>query len=160
MVVKAFTYIVTMNSKDEKKESNALTFYRDSRRPQAWGGFFLAIWMAIYIGDAVPLWIIVTGALLTMAIVMAIVVKFRPLQPAAFYNDLELMEKRLILPPRTYQLENPPVLQQYEKDLAGLSFVDEKGRRQEIIVILNDSLKRQLENYQIELKSYEEINEE
>ncbi|MFP3457476.1 hypothetical protein R0J89_14585, partial [Psychrobacter sp. SIMBA_152] len=62
--------------------------------------------------------------------------------------------------PRTYQLESPPLLQQYEKDLAGLSFVDEKGRRQEIIVILNDSLKRQLENYQIELKSYEEINEE
>lgn len=156
MVAKASTYIVTMNSKNEKSENTALTFYRDSRRPQAWGGFFLAIWMAIYIGDAVPLWIIVTGALLTMAVVIAIVVKFRPLQPAAFYRDLELTEKRLILPPRTYQLESPPVLQQYEKDLAGLSFVDEKGRRQEIIVVLNDSLRQQLDDYPIELKNDKE----
>lgn len=156
MVAKAFTYIVTMNSKNEKLQDTALTFYRDSRRPQAWGGFFLAIWMAIYIGDAVSLWLIVTGALLTMAIVMAIVVKFRPLQPAAFYQNLELTEKRLILPPRTYRLESPPILQQYEKDLAGLSFVDEKGRRQEIIVVFTDNLRQQLESYQIELKGYEE----
>jgi hypothetical protein len=91
-----------------------------------------------------------------MAIVTAIVVKFRPLQPAAFYRDLELTEKRLILPPRTYQLGKPPVLHRYEKDLAGLSFADEKGRRQEIIIVFNDSLRQQLDNYQIELKNYEE----
>ncbi|MGM0430293.1 MAG: hypothetical protein ACQEQ2_08370 [Pseudomonadota bacterium] len=145
-----------MTSKNEKSQETALTFYRDSRRPQAWGGFFLAIWMAIYIGDAVPLWIIITGALLTMAVVMAIVVKFRPLQPAAFYRDLELTEKRLILPPKTYQLEKPPVLHRYEKDLAGLSFIDEKGHRQEIIVVFNDNLSQQLDDYQIELKNYEE----
>ncbi|RUO64848.1 hypothetical protein [Idiomarina ramblicola] len=145
-----------MTSKNEKSQDTTLTFYRDSRRPQAWGGFFLAIWMAIYIGDAVPLWIIITGALLTMATVMAIVVKFRPLQPATFYRDLELTEKRLILPPKTYHLKSPPTLQQYEEDLAGLNFVDEKGHRQEIIVILNDSLKQRLDDYQIELKSYDE----
>ena len=133
-----------MTSKNEKSQETALTFYRDSRRPQAWGGFFLAIWMAIYIGDAVPLWIIITGALLTMAIVMTI------------YRDLELTEKRLILPPRTYQLDKPPVLHRYEKDLAGLSFADEKGRRQEIIIVFNDSLRQQLDDYQIELKNYEE----
>lgn len=145
-----------MTSKNEKSQNTTLTFYRDSRRPQAWGGFFLAIWMAIYIGDAVPLWIIITGALLTMAIVMAIVVKFRPLQPAAFYRDLELTEKRLILPPRTHQLDELPVLHRYEKDLAGLSFVDEKGRRQEIIIVFNERLRQQLDDYQIELKNYEE----
>lgn len=145
-----------MNSKNEESQDTTLTFYRDSRRPQAWGGFFLAIWMAIYIGDAVPLWIIITGALLTMAIVMAIVVKFRPLQPAAFYRNLELTEKRLILPPRTYRLEKPPVLHRYEEDLAGLSFVDEKGHRQEIIIVFNDNLSQQLDDYQIELKNHDE----
>ena len=142
-----------MTSKNEKVQDNALTFYRDSRRPQAWGGFFLAIWMAIYIGDAVSLWIIVAGALLTMLIMMVIVVKFRPLQPAAFYRELELTEKRLILPPRTYQLESPPVLEQYETDLAGLSFVDEKGHRKEIIVVLNEKLRQQLDEYQVQLKN-------
>ncbi|WP_339618211.1 hypothetical protein [Idiomarina abyssalis] len=146
--------MMTMNSKNAKEQTDGvLTFYRDSRRPQAWGGFFLAIWMAIYIGDAVALWIIITGALITMAVVMAIVVKFRPLQPAAFYKNHELTEKRLILPPRTYQLERPPELIQYEKDLAGLNFLDDKGQRHEIIVVLNETLKRQLEDWSIFLKS-------
>ena len=141
-----------MTSKNEKVQDNALTFYRDSRRPQAWGGFFLAIWMAIYIGDAVSLWIIIAGALVTMAVVMAIVVKFRPLQPAAFYRDLKLTEKRLILPPRTHQLTSPPVLNQYEEDLAGLTFADEKGERHEIVVVLNEQLREQLGDYQIEIE--------
>ncbi|MCK7459328.1 hypothetical protein [Idiomarina aminovorans] len=138
-----------MTSKNEKTEDNVLTFYRDSRRPQAWGGFFLAIWMAIYIGEAVSLWIIIVGALLTMVAVMGIVVKFRPLQPAAFYRDLELTEKRLILPPRTHQLTSPPVLNQYEEDLAGLTFTDEKGHRHEIVVVLSEQLSEQLGGYQI-----------
>ncbi|MDV6315830.1 hypothetical protein RBK99_05495 [Idiomarina sp. HP20-50] len=145
-----------MNSKNKKTKDNVLTFYRDSRRPQAWGGFFLAIWMAIYIGDAVPLWIIIIGALTTMAVVMAIVVKFRPLQPAAFYRDHELTEKRLILPPRTHQLESPPELSQYEEDLAGLNFVDDKGRRHEIIVVFNNRLKHQLDDYDIPLRNEQE----
>lgn len=146
-----------MTSKSEPSPAgDTLTFYRDSRRPQAWGGFFLALWMAMYIGDAVPLWIIVTGALITMGVVAAIVLKFRPLQAAAFYRPGEpdqLIEKRLILPPRAHELDTAPVLKQYEDDVAGLNFTDRAGRRHDIIVVLTQQLKTQLNDFNVTLES-------
>lgn len=109
----------------------------------------------MYIGDAVPLWIIVTGALITMGVVAAIVLKFRPLQAAAFYHPGapgQLIEKRLILPPRTHELDAAPVIKPYEEDVAGLNFTDKAGRRHEIIVVLTQRLKKQLNDFNVTLE--------
>lgn len=110
----------------------------------------------MYIGDAVPLWIIVTGALITMGVVAAIVLKFRPLQAAAFYHPGDpdkLTEKRLILPPRTHELDAVPVVKQYEEDVVGLNFTDKAGRRHEIIVVLTHRLKTQLNDFNMTLEA-------
>ena len=128
--------------------SDHVEFYRDSRRPQGWGGFFLAIWMAIYIGGVVPLWIIAIGALTTMALVAAIIIRFRPKQLAARWADNQLLEKRFILPPKHHSLPQPPKLVRYEGDLSALQFTDQ-GRLYEIAVIHDQELEQQLQGSDI-----------
>jgi hypothetical protein len=130
--------------------SEHLQFYRDSRRPQAWGGFFLALWMAIYIGGVVPIWVIALGALLTMALMAAIVIKFRPKQLAASWNGKQLEERRLILPPRTHTLSKPPKLLRYEDDIAALQFRDESNQLHEIYVVFDDDLQTTLKDTDVE----------
>ena len=127
------------------KNSDSVEFYRDSRRPQGWGGFFLAIWMAIYIGGAVPLWIVAVGALSTMALVAAIIIKFRPKQLAARWQQGELLEKRFILPPRHHKLPEPPRVIRYEDDTAALEFMDD-GTLYEIVVVYDQALADALKN--------------
>ncbi|MTJ02518.1 hypothetical protein [Idiomarina piscisalsi] len=130
--------------------SETLQFYRDSRRPQAWGGFFLALWMAIYIGGVVPIWVIAVGALLTMALMAAIVIKFRPKQLAASWNGKQLEERRLILPPRTHILSKPPKLLRYEEDIAALQFRDESNQLHEIYVVFDNDLETTLKDTDVE----------
>lgn len=125
--------------------SKAVEFYRDSRRPQGWGGFFLAIWMAIYIGGVVPLWVVAAGALTTMALVAMIIIKFRPKQLAASWHNGKLIEQRFILPPQTHQLSKPPKLIRYEDDLAALQFTD-RGRLHESVIIYDEALQQQLQD--------------
>ena len=67
--------------------SETLQFYRDSRRPQAWGGFFLALWMAIYIGGVVPVWVIAVGALLTMTLMAGILLRYEDDIAALQFRD-------------------------------------------------------------------------
>ena len=124
--------------------SNSVEFYSDSRRPQGWGGFFLAIWMAIYIGGVVPIWIIAVGALATMAIVAAVIINFRPKQLAARWSNGELMEKRFILPPRTHKLPEPPKIMRYEDDMAALQFID-SGKLYEIAIVYDAELEAELD---------------
>ena len=127
-----------------KTNSKHVEFYRDSRRPQGWGGFFLAIWMAIYIGGVVPIWVIAVGALSTMAIVAAVIIKFRPKQLAARWSNGELMEKRFILPPRTHKLPEPPKVMRYEDDMAALQFID-SGKLYEIAIVYDAELEAELD---------------
>lgn len=134
-----------------RMNSNSVEFYRDSRRPQGWGGFFLAIWMAIYIGGALSLWIIATGALLTMAVMAAIIIKFRPKQLAARWDGKELLEHRFILPPKHHRLSYPPKLVRYEDDVAGLQFSDSQ-RRHEVLVVFDQQLQQQLIATDIEVE--------
>lgn len=136
---------MTMNN------SESLSFYRDSRRPQAWGGFFLALWMAIYIGDVVPLGVIVLGALMSMAIIAGIVIKFRPKQLAATWCGQELEERRLILPPRIHRLSQPPQVWLYEDDIAVLQFKDESNHLHEIDVVFDDDLQTRLSSTEVEV---------
>ncbi|MGM0525692.1 MAG: hypothetical protein ACQEQ8_05795 [Pseudomonadota bacterium] len=133
-----------------KTTSKKIEFYRDSRRPQGWGGFFLAIWVAMHIGGAVPLWIIAIGALTTMAIVAAVIIKFRPKQLAASWDGQALLEKRFILPPSYHKLDSPPKLIRYEDDIAAVQFQDNQ-RLVEVYVIYDDDLEQQLADSEIEI---------
>lgn len=131
--------------------SETLQFYRDSRRPQAWGGFFLALWMAIYIGGVVPIWVIAVGALLTMTLMAGIVIKFRPKQLAASWDGKQLEERRLILPPRTHTLSKPPKLLRYEDDIAALQFRDESNNLHEVYVVFDEDLQGSVNGTDVEL---------
>ncbi|MGM0480743.1 MAG: hypothetical protein ACQEQZ_02285 [Pseudomonadota bacterium] len=133
-----------------QQNSECVEFYRDSRRPQGWGGFFLAIWMAIYIGGAVSLWIIAAGALTTMLLVACIIVKFRPLQLAATWDGSELVEKRFILPPKHYHLTEPPTLIRYEDDIAALQFTEQQ-RLHEVYFVFDEQLRERIDDSNIEI---------
>ncbi|WP_404399837.1 hypothetical protein LG288_08855 [Idiomarina seosinensis] len=133
-----------------QNNSERVEFYRDSRRPQGWGGFFLAIWMAIYIGGVVPLWIIAVGALTTMLLMAVIIVKFRPLQLAATWDGSELVEKRFILPPKHYHLDEPPTLIRYEDDIAALQFT-EQDRLHEVYFVFDEQLSERLQKTDIKV---------
>ncbi len=126
-----------------KTSNQTIRFYRDSRRPQGWGGFFLALWMAIYIGGKAPLWLIALGALATMMVFIIIVVKFRPKQEAACWDGRELIEQRFILPPKHYQLSESPRVVRHEADIAALEF-SAAGHKHEVYIIYDEALEQQL----------------
>ncbi|NQZ05071.1 hypothetical protein [Idiomarina sp.] len=134
-----------------KTSKQTISFYRDSRRPQGWGGFFLALWMAIYIGGKVPLWLIAIGVLLTMTIFIIIVIKFRPKQEAAYWDGRELVERRFILPPKHYLLNEPPRVVRHEADIAAVEFSDGAGKH-EVYIIYDEALEQQLEGTDIVIK--------
>ncbi|MEX1220972.1 MAG: hypothetical protein WEA82_02535 [Idiomarina sp.] len=88
--------------------ADAIVLWRDSRRAQGWALFAFGIWMLLYIGQAIALWIIVVGILATTALLMLIIIKFRPRQPAAWVESNHVTTPRLIMPPRRWRLEQPP----------------------------------------------------
>ncbi|EKE83707.1 hypothetical protein [Idiomarina xiamenensis] len=118
----------------------ALIFYRDSRRPQGWGGFLLALWMAIYIGQALPLWIVVSGALLTMLVVTVYILKFRPLQAIAWLHNGQLTEQRFWLPKRVTALNEPPQVVYYGDGEWLLQYPDGDQQRQTVVVFTDNLL--------------------
>jgi len=86
---------------------HAVVLWRDSHRAQFWALFFVAIWMLLYLGQAIPIWVVGVGILFTMAIIVALIVKFRPRQAAAWVEEDHVTTPRLFLPPRRWPLEQP-----------------------------------------------------
>lgn len=133
--------------------SNAeLVFYRDSRRPQLWGGFFLALWMAIYIGGQVPLLWIAGGVLITMLIFVAIVLKFRPLQKVASWNGETLTLQRFLLAPREVKPERLILQREADEELATLWVYDpDLPRPQQVAVLTSAETEAQAKTLGIEI---------
>lgn len=118
-----------INKRPPDVAEDAITLWRDSRRAQFWALFVFGMWMLLYIGQAMPLWIIVVGILATTGLLMLIIIKFRPRQPAAWVEADYVTTPRLFMPPRRWPLEEPAKVSQLgDEDQVLLAFKP-KGRR-------------------------------
>lgn len=118
----------------EQVAEAAVALYCDNKRIQFWALFFTAVWMLLYIGQALPLWLIAAGILVTLAGFAAVIIIWRPRQVAAWVEAEHVTTPRFMLPPRRWQVEQPVQLQRLaDADLLLLSFKPQQRRLRKVI---------------------------
>lgn len=117
---------------------DAVVLWRDSRRAQFWALFFMALWMVLYLGGAMSLWVIAGGLIATTAILIAVIVIFKPRQAAAWVEASHITTPRWFMPARRWALAEPVSISQTGDPERWLCQFKPEGRRQRDIIVWRD----------------------
>lgn len=130
----------------------AVALYCDNKRIQFWALFFTAAWMLLYIGQALPLWLIATGIIVSLGLFAAVIMIWRPRQVAAWVEANHVTTPRFMLPPRRWLVEQPAQLQRLaDADLLLLSFKPKQRRLRKVVCWYDAESVEQLAKLSIEL---------